>query len=285
MENCRLKCYTFSIIKALTIILLVTSFFYPTLASWVFVAFFVILEAYVLVTSRKRENSFAGGAHFNQEEKQTIEKYHLYFRYPYTAKSLSTSLSLIALSGIIWVPWLLYNHLWLQAIIVGLNYIVAQHFSTKLNIRFYLHDAVEKLGQEEHRKEMLLVDSICNKLSERGFRDLNVWSKVGEKLENYDCDSLTDHELRLKAVGVNFAIFTISDMITKDLQKVAKELNSLKQEDINKVFFIVSYVTLFQAQKYFWENYIHNEGNAKIFEKYLFQMFEKTAGVNPNPPY
>lgn len=155
-------------IKALTIILLVTSFFYPTQASWFFVAFFVILEAYLLVTSRKRKCSFAGDIHFNfsDEEKRTIEKYHLYFRYPYTAKSLSASLSLIALSAIIWVPWLLYNHLWLQAIIIGLNYVAAQFFSTKLNIRFYLHDAVERLKQEEHRKEMVLVDSICSKFLE-----------------------------------------------------------------------------------------------------------------------
>ena len=142
------------------------SFFYPTQASWFFVVFFVILEAYLFITSRNCKHSFAGNVHFNEGEKEIIEKYHLYFKYPYTAKSLSTSLSLIALSAIIWVPWLLYNHLWLQAIIVGLNYIVAQHFSTKLNIRFYLRDAVERLKQEEHRKEMVLVDSICDKLLE-----------------------------------------------------------------------------------------------------------------------
>ena len=154
-------------IKVLTIILLIISFFYPTQASWGFVAFFVILEVYLFVTSRNRKYSSTEKIHFTDEEKQIVNKYYLYFKYPHTVKSLSTSLSLIALSAIIWVPWLLYNHLWLQAIIVGLNYIVAQHLSTKLNIRFYLHDAVEKLGQEEYRKEMVLVDSICNKLSEK----------------------------------------------------------------------------------------------------------------------
>lgn len=94
---------------------------------------------------------------------------------------------------------------------------------------------------------------------------------------------MTNHELKLKAAGINFAVFTISDLITKDLQKVVKELNNLKQEDINKIFFIVSYVTLFKAQKYFWEQYIKDKESATIFEKYLFQMFEKTAGVNPEP--
>ncbi len=47
---------------------------------------------------------------------------------------------------------------------------------------------------------------------------------------------LTDEELRLKAAGVNFAIFTISNEITKSLQKEVKELNKLKQEEINQLF-------------------------------------------------
>ena len=92
---------------------------------------------------------------------------------------------------------------------------------------------------------------------------------------------LTNDELRLKAAGVNFAIFTISDEITKTLQKEVKDLNKLNQEEINKVFFVVSYIALFQAQKFFWENFIQDEENARVFETHLFRMFEKTSGVNP----
>ncbi|PKK82987.1 MAG: hypothetical protein CVT49_11015 [candidate division Zixibacteria bacterium HGW-Zixibacteria-1] len=94
---------------------------------------------------------------------------------------------------------------------------------------------------------------------------------------------LTNDELRLKAAGVNFAIFTISDEITKNLQKEVKDLNKLGQEEINNVFFVVSYVSLFQAQKFFWENFIKDESDARIFESHLFYMFEKTSGVNPKP--
>lgn len=89
--------------------------------------------------------------------------------------------------------------------------------------------------------------------------------------------------LKLKAVGVNFAIFTISDVITKRLQKDVMELNNLSQENINRMFFTVSYVSLFNAQRFFWENFIQDENNALIFEKYLFQMFENTMGVDPKP--
>lgn len=94
---------------------------------------------------------------------------------------------------------------------------------------------------------------------------------------------LTEDELCLKAAGVNFAIFTISNEIIKSLQKKIIILNNLKQEEINHVFFVVSYVLLFQAQKFFWENFIRDEERARIFESHLFRMFEKTSGVNPKP--
>ena len=93
--------------------------------------------------------------------------------------------------------------------------------------------------------------------------------------------TLSEDELRLKAAGVNFAIFTISNEINKSLQKEVKELNKLEQEEINHIFFVVSYVALFQAQKFFWENFIRDEENARIFESHLFRMFEKTSGVDP----
>lgn len=95
---------------------------------------------------------------------------------------------------------------------------------------------------------------------------------------------LSDHELKLKAVGVNFSIFIASDFITKLIQEQIKEFNNLKQEDINKLFFIVSYSLLFQTQKIIWERFpIENKENSLTFEEYLFQMFEKTIGVNPRP--
>jgi len=85
-------------------------------------------------------------------------------------------------------------------------------------------------------------------------------------------ENLTNEDLRLKAAGINFAVFTISDEITKTLQKQVKDLGNLKQDEINKVFFVISYVLLFQAQKFFWENFIQDEEKAKVF---LFKMKKK----------
>jgi hypothetical protein len=153
--------------KILVIIILISSFFYPLQASWFFIIFFTSLEGCLsLVSFMKQEKGLAKYAHLNNEEKQILEKYYLYFRYPFASKSFSTTLSLISLSTIIFVPWLLYNHLWLQSIIIFFNYFLAGMLSSGLNIRFYLHDAVERLHKENLKKDMLLVDSVCNKLSE-----------------------------------------------------------------------------------------------------------------------
>lgn len=97
-------------------------------------------------------------------------------------------------------------------------------------------------------------------------------------------ENITNHELRLKSAGVNFSIMTGSDVITKEIQKNIEEFSSLKQGDINKIFFIVSYTLLFNAQKILWESgQIKKENDALVFEKYLFQMFEKATGYDPLP--
>ncbi len=93
--------------------------------------------------------------------------------------------------------------------------------------------------------------------------------------------NLTNDELRSKAVAISFTVFSFSEMMTNELQKNIEELNTLSKEEIERVFYIVSYVILIQAQKLIWERYIENEDNATIFEKYLYQMYGKTIDVNP----
>jgi len=96
-----------------------------------------------------------------------LRKYHLYFRYPFASRSFSSILSGIQLSAFIWVPWLLYNRLWIPAIFIGLNYFIAGPIAVKLNPRFFLHDAVENKGNRYFLSEMMAVDSVCEKILER----------------------------------------------------------------------------------------------------------------------
>lgn len=101
-----------------------------------------------------------------------------------------------------------------------------------------------------------------------------------------ESNNLTEYELKLKSAGVFFCIMGGSDVITKELQKNIEEFKDLVQEDINKVYFIVSYVLLFHAQKILWERGpFENKKNASVFEQYLFKMFEKTTGKDPHAFY
>ena len=92
---------------------------------------------------------------------------------------------------------------------------------------------------------------------------------------------LTDKELYLKAAGINFSIFIISNEIMKTLQKDVGDFSDLEQGDNDKVFFIVLYVVLFESQKLLQENFIKDENNMKIFESFLFNLFEKIWDINP----
>ena len=96
-------------------------------------------------------------------------------------------------------------------------------------------------------------------------------------------DNFTDDDLKLKATRVSFAIFTLSSHITESLQQQVEELKNLTKEEIDNIFFIVSYILLAETQKFFWENIIQDEKNGTVFENYLYQMYEKESGVNPRP--
>lgn len=101
---------------------------------------------------------------------------------------------------------------------------------------------------------------------------------------NLHLSNPADHEMKLKSASVFFCIMSGSDVIVEELQKNVEELKDLAQEEIDRVYFIVSYVLLFYAQKNIWERgLVDNEKNASVFEQYLFKMFEKTTGKDPLP--
>lgn len=94
---------------------------------------------------------------------------------------------------------------------------------------------------------------------------------------------LTENQLYLKAFGVNFAVHGIAGKILETLQEEVEDLKQLTEEESNKIFFVISYISLFRAQKFFWENFIKDEENAKIFESHLFDIYENTMGIDPRP--
>jgi hypothetical protein len=150
--------------KLIFIVLLIAAFFVPVKASWFFILGFVVLEGYVFLLSVLASKHVRVIHELNEQENKIFNKYYVYFKYPRASKSISASLSLVALSAFILVPWLLYNQIWIQSVIIAVNYFFAQSLSSSLNIRFYLHEAVEVRKREEFKEEMDLVDSVCRKI-------------------------------------------------------------------------------------------------------------------------
>jgi len=95
-------------------------------------------------------------------------------------------------------------------------------------------------------------------------------------------NDLTEHEVSLKAVAIIFAISTLSQSIIEAFQEQIEEFKDFKQDELNKVSFIISYVLLFNIQRNIWEaNFFIDEQKASDFEKKLFKIFEKSYGVDP----
>lgn len=143
--------------------LLVWSIWSPWLASTAFILIFALVEGYVLLGQRAAGLN-PDSQQWNLEEIVVLREYPLYFRFPMASRSLSGALSGVQLSVFLWVPWLLYNQLWWQAILIGVNYFLAGRLAFKLNPRGLLHHAVEQKGKTELTPVMEAVDRVCEKI-------------------------------------------------------------------------------------------------------------------------
>ncbi|MFC1782429.1 hypothetical protein ACFL02_02455 [Planctomycetota bacterium] len=174
-------------LKLITIGLIVWSFLHPLYASISFIVFFCIIEAYIILLNYIDKPTTKNTDELTEIEVEVLRKYHLYFRYPFVAMSLSSTLFYFQLSIIIFIPWLFYNHLWIPAVIIGLNYFSSAILSKILNPRKYLHHLVEKKGQESKKEEMLAVDSVIEYINE-----LNIKAQENNFNPEYEFDEDDD---------------------------------------------------------------------------------------------
>ena len=153
--------------------ILIWSFFQPAIASIVFIGFIVLLEGSLLIASASCKPDVALSAfwkphidisEWTPSEIKALRKYCLYFSYSHSSQMFSSTLSGIWGSAFILVPWLLYNHLWISAVVIGINCFIAGPLSKKLNPRLHLHTEVESKGKVDLLSEMNAVDSVCERL-------------------------------------------------------------------------------------------------------------------------
>ena len=75
----------------------------------------------------------------------------------------SNLLNGIRLSTIIWVPWLLWNKVWIPASFLALYFFISASISVRLDPFFFLNNAVSK-GMKEYNRELLLLSHVFEKL-------------------------------------------------------------------------------------------------------------------------
>lgn len=120
------------------------TFFKPTLGSWVFIIIVALLELWILLANRSKIKVKNESNKYTPKEVEVIERYRLFFQYPFASRIFSPAFSAIQLAVFPLVPWLLIKGLFIQAIVIGLNYFVATQLAVILNPKFFLHDNIDK---------------------------------------------------------------------------------------------------------------------------------------------
>lgn len=157
-------------LKFFFLVILILSFWNPVLASIIFIVSVSLFNLW-LYSGQYLGRREPDASRWNSVEREAIKKYHLYFQFPFSSRVNSSIASGIYIFGLILAIWLLWNTLWLYAIIVIINSIASAIISPKLNPKFYLHEAVERQHKYQFRAEMMAVDSVCEKILEKQKED------------------------------------------------------------------------------------------------------------------
>ncbi len=143
--------------------LFVWSLFQPTIASYVFVGLAALFVGYIFfidITNRPKPDPLL----WTPDEIKVLRDYHLALKFSFGAKDFSCYLNGIRWSSLIWVPWLLWNHLWIPAGFLVVNFFVTASLSVRLDPFFFLSDAVRR-GQYRFAKELSLLQQVQEKLN------------------------------------------------------------------------------------------------------------------------
>ena len=146
--------------------ILIWSFFQPSIASYVYLAFLLLFEGWLVSTYFLAKPKFVTESDkWSTEELEALEKYHLAFRFPFAIRTITSSFSAITITTFIWVPWLLYKHLWIPGIAVGINCVfLLTYFQIRCSDpRPYLEKVVNA-GNFKYYDELEAVNSIYEKL-------------------------------------------------------------------------------------------------------------------------
>jgi hypothetical protein len=97
---------------------------------------------------------------------ELIEKYHIALRYQFASKDLSVVLNGFRWSVLLWIPLLLWNHMWIFALILAANFLITAGLSVRLDPFYFLSDAVNR-GKYQFVYELNLLNKVADRLRNR----------------------------------------------------------------------------------------------------------------------
>lgn len=150
--------------------IVILSFVKPTLGSWAFIIIVALLELWIVLANRSKIKVKNDNNKYTPKEVEIIERYRLFFQYPFASRIFSPAFSAIQLAVFPLVPWLLIKGLFIQAVVIGLNYFIATQLAVTLNPQFFLHDNLDKgkIKKPEYiaqfTEDMNAIDSALEKM-------------------------------------------------------------------------------------------------------------------------
>jgi len=130
--------------KFLILGIVLLTFFKPIFGSWLFIIIVALMEIGIALISLSKIKVKNDNNKYTLKEIEMIERYRLFFQYPFASRELSSTFSAVQLAIFPLVPWLIIKGLFIQAIVIGINSFVATQLSVILNPQFFLHDNLDK---------------------------------------------------------------------------------------------------------------------------------------------
>ncbi len=141
------------------------SFFNPQTAAYAFVGAKVLFEGYLFIRDRMARPE-PDPSEWAPEEAEILKNYHLSLQNPFRTKKLSGLLNGFRLSIVFWLPWLLWNDLWIPVGFLIVSFFITASLSVKLNPIYVFEEAVKK-GQRQFSNELTLLQGVAGKLEIR----------------------------------------------------------------------------------------------------------------------
>ena len=94
--------------------IVILTFIKPTLGSWAFIITVALLELWIVLANRSKIKVKNDNNKYTPKEVEMIERYQLFFQYPFASRIFSPAFSAIQLAVFPLVPWLLIKGLFIQ---------------------------------------------------------------------------------------------------------------------------------------------------------------------------